>query len=241
MIRFWKSVRQKMLSENKFSKYLLYAVGEIFLVVIGILIAVQINTYYNAQRDRHLETTCLENLKEDLQIELAVIREQLDHEAQIIARVDSCFLAFDSVLSNLELSTMLQNLCTRRTFVANKAAFNNMVNTGDIVLITNSDLQNAMVRYYQQLDYTAAVINNNNLFVIDSQFGAFVESNGFGFRMNSDGEVDESYRLSPEKRFTLNSELIARKKASVSIARLSQLQLEATMELIALLNEELNR
>jgi hypothetical protein len=39
MIKFFRHIRQKLLSENKFSKYLLYAVGEILLVVIGILIA----------------------------------------------------------------------------------------------------------------------------------------------------------------------------------------------------------
>ena len=44
MINFFRKIRKKLLSENKFSKYILYAIGEIFLVVIGILIALQINT-----------------------------------------------------------------------------------------------------------------------------------------------------------------------------------------------------
>ncbi len=43
MIKFFRKIRQQMLSENKFGKYLLYAIGEIILVVIGILIALQIN------------------------------------------------------------------------------------------------------------------------------------------------------------------------------------------------------
>ena len=42
MIKFFRKIRQKLLTENKFSKYLLYAIGEIVLVVIGILIALQI-------------------------------------------------------------------------------------------------------------------------------------------------------------------------------------------------------
>lgn len=45
MIKFFRKIRQKLLSENKLSKYLLYALGEILLVVIGILIALQINTW----------------------------------------------------------------------------------------------------------------------------------------------------------------------------------------------------
>ena len=45
MIKFFRKVRQKLLSENKFSKYLIYSIGEIILVVIGILIALQINNW----------------------------------------------------------------------------------------------------------------------------------------------------------------------------------------------------
>jgi len=43
MIKIFRKVRQKLLAENKFSQYLIYAIGEIVLVVIGILIALQIN------------------------------------------------------------------------------------------------------------------------------------------------------------------------------------------------------
>jgi hypothetical protein len=45
MIRFFRKIRQKLLTENKFSKYVLYAIGEIVLVVIGILIALSINNW----------------------------------------------------------------------------------------------------------------------------------------------------------------------------------------------------
>ena len=45
MLRFLRRVRQRLLAENGFRKYLLYAIGEILLVVIGILIALQINNW----------------------------------------------------------------------------------------------------------------------------------------------------------------------------------------------------
>ncbi len=51
MIKFFRKIRQKLITENKFSKYLLYAIGEIILVVIGILIALQFNNR-NEQRKR---------------------------------------------------------------------------------------------------------------------------------------------------------------------------------------------
>jgi uncharacterized membrane protein YgaE (UPF0421/DUF939 family) len=49
MIQFFRKIRQRLLSENRFTKYLFYAFGEIILVMIGILLALQVNNW-NEQR-----------------------------------------------------------------------------------------------------------------------------------------------------------------------------------------------
>ena len=71
MIKFFRKIRQKLLSENKFSKYLIYAIGEIILVVIGILIALQINNWNIESVERNEERKILNeiliNLDKDLQ------------------------------------------------------------------------------------------------------------------------------------------------------------------------------
>ena len=51
MIKFFRRIRQQLLTENKFSKYVLYAVGEIILVVVGILIALSINNWNSIQKN----------------------------------------------------------------------------------------------------------------------------------------------------------------------------------------------
>ena len=55
MIKFFRKIRQRLLTENKFSKYLLYAIGEILLVVVGILIALQINNSNESRKIRNQE------------------------------------------------------------------------------------------------------------------------------------------------------------------------------------------
>ena len=50
MIKFFRKIRQNLLTENKFSKYLIYAIGEIILVVIGIMMALSINEWKNEKR-----------------------------------------------------------------------------------------------------------------------------------------------------------------------------------------------
>jgi len=74
MIKFFRHIRQKLLSENKFSKYLLYAIGEIVLVVIGILIALQINNWNERKKEHAKEQAFLKEINLDFKSN----KEQLD-------------------------------------------------------------------------------------------------------------------------------------------------------------------
>ena len=66
MIKFFRKIRQKILTENKFSKYLIYAIGEILLVMIGILLALEVNNWNENQKDREQEQIYLNRLLEEL-------------------------------------------------------------------------------------------------------------------------------------------------------------------------------
>ncbi len=66
MIKFFRKIRQNLLQEGKTTKYFKYAIGEIFLVVIGILIALQINNWNENRKIKSLETQIYKELKSDL-------------------------------------------------------------------------------------------------------------------------------------------------------------------------------
>ena len=70
MIKFFRKIRQRLLTENKFSKYLLYAIGEIILVVIGILIALQVNNYNEAKKQEIKTKEILTKVHEELAINI---------------------------------------------------------------------------------------------------------------------------------------------------------------------------
>ena len=70
MIKFFRNIRKKLAAENKAASYLRYAIGEIVLVVIGILIALQINNWNEARKERNNEIKYLKNLKLDLKTDL---------------------------------------------------------------------------------------------------------------------------------------------------------------------------
>jgi len=66
-----------MLAENKFSKYLIYAVGEIILVVIGILIALQINNLNEQNKKEELRKSYVSSLKKDLESDVVLLEKQI--------------------------------------------------------------------------------------------------------------------------------------------------------------------
>ena len=66
MAKLFRKVRQKLLTENKIRNYLIYAIGEIVLVVIGILIALQINAANQKHQRSKLETVLLKQVKFEL-------------------------------------------------------------------------------------------------------------------------------------------------------------------------------
>jgi Family of unknown function (DUF6090) len=75
MIKFFRKIRQQLLSDNKFSKYLLYAVGEIVLVVFGILIALSINNWNEEKKRMSLKASYIESLRNDLQTDIVFLEE----------------------------------------------------------------------------------------------------------------------------------------------------------------------
>ena len=83
MIKFFRKIRQRLLTENRFSKYLLYAIGEIILVVIGILIALQINNWNEQLKSIAKEKDSLIKFIENLKIDSTYFCNQ-DEDIEII-------------------------------------------------------------------------------------------------------------------------------------------------------------
>ena len=77
MLTFLRRIRKSLLDSGATSKYLLYAVGEIALVVIGILIALQINNWNEWRKDRQIERTLLYGLMENINTNSQSIVEKI--------------------------------------------------------------------------------------------------------------------------------------------------------------------
>jgi len=77
MIKFFSKIRQKSLAKNKFSKYLIYAIGEIILVVIGILIALQVNNCNEESKKETIRDSYIIALQTDLTADIDLLERQI--------------------------------------------------------------------------------------------------------------------------------------------------------------------
>lgn len=105
MIKLFRKIRQKLLTENKFSKYLIYAIGEVVLVVIGILIAISLNNWNIENGNKKTVTKnskiLIENLEKDsVYIEEMIIKIQKDEDdlSSFQARLSSRTITLDTLM-----------------------------------------------------------------------------------------------------------------------------------------------
>ncbi len=94
MIKFFRNIRQTLIMENKTSKYLKYAIGEIVLVVIGILIALQINNWNEQRKEDKMGLQFLKGIQSDLEKDIILIDSVLKVNKQcfsLISSIDSVF------------------------------------------------------------------------------------------------------------------------------------------------------
>jgi len=84
MIKFFRRIRYDLMEKNKTGKYLKYAIGEIILVVIGILIALQINNWNEKQKLKLQELVLLENVLENIKTDSTSIDSVISNTDRIL-------------------------------------------------------------------------------------------------------------------------------------------------------------
>ena len=162
MIKFFRKIRQNLLSEGKTGKYFKYAIGEIILVVVGILIALQINNWNNANIDTQKEKEYLSSLMEDIDTQKITVNNQIKHERKIRLACEKALSLLNSKHINTDSLNINLTTITRKSFVINDPTFQDLKTSGNILLISNNELRNKIISFYQYLEYSALVIHVSN-------------------------------------------------------------------------------
>ena len=142
------------MSNNKPSKYFKYAIGEIVLVVIGILIALSINNWNEKRKEALQEIDILKNLQTDLRADMEAISYQIDFKERIIGDYLNCLeiLSEKKEGTKAEIAQNLSSILQVGGVSLNRTTFNNLETTGEIRLIQNKTLADSITTYYNS-DY----------------------------------------------------------------------------------------
>ena len=163
MILFLHKVRQKVLSNKRFTTYIVYAIGEIILVVIGILIAVYFNNLNTQNKLDEKERLSLQRLKEDLKNDMDrydFLKSDLEMRFN---RCDSVQKVFQSDLSQEEkISTISVPLIFFYLVEANTTTYNEMINTGRLYAMNDKNLRSQIIKYYSNVTKWGKYIEKQN-------------------------------------------------------------------------------
>jgi hypothetical protein len=141
------------MEKNKTGEYLKYVIGEIVLVVIGILIALQINNWNELRKQNVQIKKYAKSLVQDLKKDIAMMDTINNTAKQISIRIDS--LANYVRISKIEEVSNLDIICLTwvrlyRPYSWNRATLEEIKNSGSLRLINNEDISKRIVKYDSQ-------------------------------------------------------------------------------------------
>ncbi|MCA0933262.1 hypothetical protein LCM02_12435 [Lutimonas saemankumensis] len=159
MIPFFRKIRKKLADDNQFFKYSRYAIGEIVLVVIGILIALQINNWNEARKKRDTEIIYLVALKSEFTKNLEIIDES-------IKTYENMLLSSETVLqwtgennipdseqaASIHLAGCMQNATK---YVPSPGILEDLINSGNLSIISRTTLRNQLSEWFIILNNTS--------------------------------------------------------------------------------------
>ncbi|MBT8220052.1 MAG: hypothetical protein KJP00_09510 [Bacteroidia bacterium] len=162
MLTFLRRIRKSLIETGSTRKYILYAIGEILLVVIGILIALQINTWNEERKARIREVKLLKELKSNLLVNQHRLSQQIDEETTyfnsakiIVNHLDQQLPYHDSLATHFELSQLSADI------VLTSSAYEAIKSLG-FDIISNDTLRSAIIDLFDT-NYATMIRNTIGL------------------------------------------------------------------------------
>jgi hypothetical protein len=147
MARIFNTIRQRLLKENRLTRYLIYAIGEIVLVVIGILIALQLNTNKDLRKARATELNYLRNIKADLLANkekvagfITLRTNCLGAAQRIIAKIDS-----GTIADGKELNADMVSIFDWKRYYPINYTVEELMNAGGLAQLTNDSIKTSLL------------------------------------------------------------------------------------------------
>ena len=180
--------------ENKTGTYFKYAIGEIVLVVIGILIALSINNWNETNKNEREQIVFLNNLKNDLKNDLIQLDQILKFQKEKLSKVNELKDQLLSIKDFEKIEQLLVNLTLDNdTYFPNTGSYTTTVSSGKIASLNPSSLRIAITnlyeRYYNRLIYNGEFYDKK-LNEVSSSQGKFF--NTLTLKLNGKDVIEDS-------------------------------------------------
>ncbi len=189
MIKFFRNIRQKLLIEGKTGNYLKYAIGEIVLVVIGILIALQINSWNQTRLDRIEEKNILAKLhdeflenKTEVDKSTAIYKSAMNANSVLMNLIGSD----EATLQKHNLDRLFYESLPSLQIVLSNNTVKNIVSSGKLNIIKNTEVillinqWEAHMVLLKEREKTLSDWINNQLIPLISDYVPFKEMDAYG-------------------------------------------------------------
>jgi hypothetical protein len=154
MLKIFRKLRQNFIVANKIGTYLLYAIGEVILIVIGILLALNISNWNDERKTRAKEEFFLAKLTSNLSTDVKYLNQMIAYEGDVANHLDSILkIVRNPYKFRVEsLRNHSHALFSFKRFNTTKTAFDNLVSSGQIDIIRNQLLVEKLFIYYRDVD-----------------------------------------------------------------------------------------
>ena len=165
MIRLFKKIRHQLLQEDRYSIYILYATGEVVLVMVGILLALQIDNWNSNRNQDRLEQDYYLKLLEDVNQDRMQIEKHLNENEDRIGHSNKLIHLLQQ--ANPDRNEITQHLLgsiskTTYTFKPSLAAFQDLISSGNLNILKDNYIKTMMIDYYSVLEGYTDVIDVNS-------------------------------------------------------------------------------
>jgi hypothetical protein len=161
MPTIFKNIRRKLAGENKVTGYLRYALGEILLVVIGILIALQVNNWNAHRKQKKQEKLLFVELINNLSSDINDLRHNLRVDSATIKSQEIVLTHIENKLSyNDSLAFHFGRMTHVTQFLNNESAYENIKSIG-FNTIENDSIKYKIIKYYATDSYELTTIEKS--------------------------------------------------------------------------------
>ena len=150
MLRFFRRIRQSLIENNRFRKYLIYAIGEITLVMIGILLALQVNNWNNKRINNRLESKILRQLHQDFLENKRNFEHVTSFRHRNMNDLRKIIDLFPIDIEKVNLDSLSYYIKTngyRGTFNPSNGAINTLTNSSSFEIIRDDKLRDLLVQW----------------------------------------------------------------------------------------------